>query len=744
MAEKRNFLLGRGESLTTAIPPTGRILVKEPPYTLAKAKQRLQPMLRRAVQEFDRLPAIACPSDQAVGALMLNPEYTAKSYFPDSLIRAFDLRTVGSHPTRVTPEQRSKGRQPEEKPTVQLFVAGTRSNFRRLLNELPTIAGGPLAQDLPAVEQFAKVSVQNKVKPITSRDADVPFEVVLHAPETAGRNFILEGFRDYLASIGLSADLDHRFHAGGLCFISMRAPPAAAQQVAEFSFLRVLRQMPRLRLLDPVVRGLPATVGKVVLPVEPALDPQIRVAVFDGGLPDNSPVSPWANHHEPAGIGAAVPEYAQHGLQVTSALLFGHLLPGTTAPRPYANIDHYRVLDDNSANDNELYQVLGRIRAILETSPRYDFINLSVGPELPIEDDEVHAWTAVLDEHLAEGHAVTTIAVGNTGHLDAASGLNRIQVPGDCVNALAVGACDRNGDAWGRADYSSVGPGRSPGLVKPDLVAFGGSQDQPYHTLSPGGPDLMPVCGTSFAAPHTLRSGVAGRAHFGPTLGSLAVRALLVHATSTGNAEQHEIGWGRVPDHLDELVECAPGVVRVVYQGELTASKYLRAPIPLPDGELLGKIRVAATCCFATDVDTAHPANYTRSGIEIQFRPHDQVFSNEQALYPKSRPFFSRARLFATEDELRFDAHKWETCLHGADRLLAKSLSKPSFDIHYLARDEGRADREVRKIRYALIVTIEAKRHKDLYDRVVRTYRNYLEPMVPIIEVPVRANVPPK
>ena len=70
---------------------------------------------------------------------------------------------------------------------------------------------------------------------------------------------------------------------------------------------------------------------------------------------------------------------------------------------------------------------------------------------------------------------------------------------------------------------------------------------------------------------------------------------------------------------------------------------------------------------------------------------------------------------------------------------LGQSLNRPVFDIHYNARSEGRDDAGADKIRYALVVTVEAPRVKDLYDRVVRAYRAQLQPLMPIIEVPVRS-----
>jgi hypothetical protein len=66
----------------------------------------------------------------------------------------------------------------------------------------------------------------------------------------------------------------------------------------------------------------------------------------------------------------------------------------------------------------------------------------SLGPELPIDDDEVHAWTAVFDDYLSKGGCLATVAAGNGGEGDDAIGANRVQVPADCVNALAAGAAD--------------------------------------------------------------------------------------------------------------------------------------------------------------------------------------------------------------------------------------------------------------------------------------------------------------
>src|ERR1700676_1958856 len=97
---KRNFLLGKGERLTSDVKvPSGKV-IKLSPYTFAQAKERLQPMLSEMTAAMDAIPNAACPNDQAVATITLNPEYIAKSYYPGDLLRSVGLETVGSRSRR--------------------------------------------------------------------------------------------------------------------------------------------------------------------------------------------------------------------------------------------------------------------------------------------------------------------------------------------------------------------------------------------------------------------------------------------------------------------------------------------------------------------------------------------------------------------------------------------------------------------------------------------------------------------
>jgi len=737
---KRNFLLGKGERLVEDVVVRTGGVPKEAPYTFQEARTRLSPMLKRAVSTVDKLPARACPDDQAVLALTLNPEYLSKSAYPLDLLRSAGLTPVGSKPTRIVPQQRSKGRTPEEAVTTEMFVMAPRETLRAWNEALPVLLDtAPGAEDLAAIELIGAPSSRDKIKGKVPMGEEAVFEIVLHTDPLSGDRSILPQFHDYLLSLGIDADFSRRFYAGGLCFLDIEAPVELAGEIATFTVVRALREMPRLRILRPTIRAASLPGQKLILPDQPALDPSIKVAIFDGGLPADHPLGIWATPIDTYAVGAAHPDFLKHGVGVTSAALFGNLDPRTAPSQPYANVDHYRVLDAEPGQDpHELYEVLDRIDRVL-ADKTYDFVNLSLGPRLPIEDDDVHAWTAVLDDRFSRVDTLATIAVGNDGEGDRDLGLDRIQVPADCVNAMAIGACDTPDAEWQRAPYSSVGPGRSPGLMKPDVVDFGGSLARPFLVVGDcAEPEFEATGGTSFAAPSTLRMGTGVRAHFGSNLNLLAIRTLLVHSTQASKHPRHEVGWGRIPRDLDEIVLCDDDTVRVVYQGTISPARYVRIPIPMPIESIKGNVSIKATLCYKTPIDPHHPGNYTRAGLDLTFRPHDQRFSREDQVHPDTKSFFGASVKGMTEEELRKDAWKWENTLNAVKVFRASSLSNPIFDLHYNARLEGRNFRPSEALSYAMVISVHARGMPDLYDKVVRKYATRLEPIRPVIDIPIR------
>jgi hypothetical protein len=731
------FIIGKGELLTYDIGAPPMYPNKVHPYTLDQAQQVLIPQIATAAAELARLPREACPFDLAVAKLQLHPAYISKSYFPRAVLRDTGLVSIGSRTIRLRPRDDTRKNAPPECETTELFVAGSRSAFARL----PVLAS-QLDPDTPAGDQFRRIenffsmTPVDRIKLFEDYDGKV-FEVGLHLAPGHSSTALRDAFAIFARQHGFMVNPKYEFPVGGMLFVAVEGPTSGLDGLAQFTLLRVVRPMPKVRSARPIARSSAVAVG-CTLPLAAPLSSEPKVAILDGGLPEQHVLTPYVNHYERSDPDAAdVPDYLEHGLGVTSAVLFGPIEPGGTAARPFAPVDHYRVLDARSDEEDpyELYRTLGHIEEVLLTR-QYQFINLSLGPDLPYEDSDVHAWTAVLDNLLSDGETLMTVAVGNNGERDAELFLDRIQVPADSVNALSIGAANHSGAAWARAAYSAKGPGRSPGRRKPDAVAFGGCGKEYFHVIRSGRrSELAATMGTSFASPFALRTGIGVRAVLGADVDPLTIKALLLHAVD-GSAECgiDEIGWGRIASEVANVITCGDGVARIIYQGRLRPGKYLRAPIPLPTGELEGKVKITATFCYASPVDVENAASYTKAGLGITFRPHAGKLGGREA---KPRSFFTVSK-FRTEQEQRSDLGKWETVLHATDNFYGSSLQEPCFDIHYNAREGGDTiGAGADWIRYALVVTVEAKKHLDLYDRILADHVK-LKELQAQVSLPIR------
>lgn len=747
MARKNNFLLGRGEQLTgPVLVPTGGS-AKNPPYTFQQAQARVELRLGQVTAALSKLPSTACPDDEAVAVVTLHPRYLSKSEHPDELFRAVGLRPVGSRLRRVSPEAWGVKSGPKEAFAQDLFVAGTRSDFSRWGAAVgqwqPSTTG---AKYLGQIEDITPFEASRKIKGVNpDATGKEMLEVVLH---DAVSPRVLDGFLLFARTLGCTVLADRLRRTGSLGFVPVRAPTDAIGQLAKFQFVRVARGMPRLRPLRPslVREGLESE--SVTLPTDGPLVSDVRAVIFDGGLPSSPDLSKWVRSIDAPGVGKADPEHQLHGLAVTSALLFGPLTE-PDASRPMCSVDHVRVLDveTDEGVDLEYYDVLDRIESYMkDRGDEYEFVNISLGPQMPLDDDDVTAWTATLDDLFVDGTHFVTVAAGNDGERDAQAGLNRIQPPADGVNLLSVGASDREGAGWKRARYSCVGPGRCPGVVKPDGVIFGGSAKAPFLVLDAEEPtSAIGTSGTSFAAPFALRAAVSIRAQLGPSVKPLLSRALMIHRAEGSSAGAlHEAGWGRFESDAARLITCEDHEAIAVYQGELPVGRHLRARVPLPVESVENCfLTLAATLLISPETEPENPGCYTKSGVEVVFRPNVKKYtSREGALskHPKSAAFFNKKNMYgAAEYEFREDGHKWEPCLRGQRRFRAVSLDQPCFDIYYHRREGGTAPTSTPDpIPYALVVTVSAPKVSDLYDRVVRSYPNVLVPIQPRVQVPVR------
>ena len=345
MADNR-FLIGQGERLSEEIARPPRVPGdKAHPYTFEAARERLAKQGRVAARQLRSLPDLACPDDRAVLEVTLHPSYLAKSYYPNDLFRELSLQHLGSRATHIRPEKIiTKAGQTSEKamPAPVFYVAADRSRLEAFTGSLASWR--PISEyvrdDFRQIETLGCPGDDRlKLSAGKSTSDDVPLEVVLHVPEDDDNDLVVTGFDFFAKSLRLKPLLERRRYVGGLCFLPMRAPREAMNDLLQFTFIRALRQAARINPFEPAMRT--GGMGfRVPIRSEEALAPDLSVAIFDGGLPTNHGLHAWVQHYDAPGTGAPVPAAQEHGLRVTSSFLFGPLQDGIAHETPFSHVDH--------------------------------------------------------------------------------------------------------------------------------------------------------------------------------------------------------------------------------------------------------------------------------------------------------------------------------------------------------------------------------------------------------------------
>lgn len=716
----KNLLLGYGETLTGDVHIKSGNGPKNKPYTYEENRPFIMQNLRSLVDFVNNMPEATKPNGEAVAKITLHPAFLAKSYFPVKILKQFSLRSIGSKSVTISPRKQVKNKSKEEYNTACIYVAGTTKSFSDFYNSLDrgTLNKGQ-KDEVISLEEIKIFDANDKIKNIDQSAQERAIEVALHTP--AEEDDILNSFIRYASLCGATVKEDKVISIKGLTFLPILANSKIAREVAEFSFLRTIRDLPGLRINNPVFTRTTVLNSQLELPDDNAINNDIKVAIFDGGI-GCSDFDRWVSEHTFTAEQKTSGSLLSHGQDVTSTILFGAVADGQNQlPIPYSKIDHYRVLDNSiNGQDSDLFDVLLRIKKVLDSND-YQYINLSLGPRLPVDDDDVHVWTSTLEQYFATGKTLCTVAVGNDG--EKTGGLNRIQPPSDLVNALAVGAATSLSDNWERSSYSCIGPGRSPGYVKPDGVAFGGSAEEPFTLYSPFTNGLVKTAGTSFASPLVLRQAIGLSASLQYDITPLTAKALLIHHSRNNGYNRSEVGWGKFPHDIRDIIYCGDDEVKVIYQGELKPSQHLRASIPFPDIPVSGDVTLKATFCFTTPVDAEHPINYTRSGLVVTFRKNQ---NNQGGTFP----LFNLKSIYADEQEQRGDAHKWETTLHSEKTFKKDTINDPCFDVIYYGREGGMptAVEDLPNLPYVLIVTLKAHDTPELYNNIRQRYQT-LQPI---------------
>ena len=700
-----------------------------------------------ALPEEQRLP------NEFVFCIRLDPDFTAKSYYPETFLRAFDksgaIAEVGSRKWTEHAETSEELDSDPDREGKLLFIRSNRETLTGFVNSLRT--GGiqfneTLQNEMRTVEEINLLAPEERLQGFTDEWTEGQVEVVIHPFETDG-DVLTKHFIEKLKSVGISQTrVRLKHYPEGLTFASFKASRESLEALSQYNPLRSVHPL--------TFNGLPkmrASYGSQMPNVTELSDKSsIVVGVFDGGIDDTN--SYFNSQAEGVDLTTMAPieDGLMHGTAVTGLILYGELNKypaGQQLLTPPVSVRSFRVfpLDDDEDIENqvELYEVIDKIEDTVPQQTDIKVYNISFGPSGPILNDSINRFTWALDR-LAHIYGILfCVAVGNDGD----KALNRVQSPSDMVNGLGVGAYSKVDGVIGRADYSCIGPGREGNKIKPDLCAFGGCSQNPIQLIPLNGENRLASMGTSYSSPLVARAAAEILGRSSDEVDHLAVRAMLIHSAQKLEDEELtdlEHGHGIMPDSVEDIMSCKPGSYTLLYRGAIAPSKFAELQIPWDPDVVNGKAQMKWTLVTESEIDPNSPDDYTTSSVEMTLYPNAhkyrfvrfnelgkketrdvdirdatkllEVAGWDQSTVPVTA---SGSSTWIAEDEARKDL-KWDTVEKRSRGFKVKSIVNPCFHIHGFNRGI-RAGAKV--INYALVLTVEITSSDiDLYSSVVHNF----------------------
>lgn len=334
------------------------------------------------------------------------------------------------------------------------------------------------------------------------------------------------------------------------------------------------------------------------------------IGVIDTPFCEDVYFKDWVSYESMLGDGIELDarDYT-HGTEVTSIIVDGP----TINPMLDDGCGRFRVKHFGVAKMGRFssYTILRSIRKAVSQNRDIKVWNLSLGSILPIKPNFISPEAAELDKIQSEFDVVFVIA-GTNGNPDQKP--IPIGAPADSLNSLVVNSVTLEGNP---ASYHRVGPVLSF-FHKPDVSYYGGDTGQPMHVCTPTGEGF--VKGTSFSAPWIARK----MAYLICTLGFSReiAKALIIDAAAGWNRKDDvscSIGYGVVPQRIENIVKTADDEIRFVMTGTTDAYETYTYRIPVPIYKDKQPFYARATLCYFPKCMRDQGVDYTSTEMDIHF-----------------------------------------------------------------------------------------------------------------------------
>lgn len=691
--------------------------------------------------------------DEVFVAVDYPKTYVAKSYQIASLYRESGLTVVGT----------AEWQDPNNEVGRCDIVRGTIEAFKSVTSIAQDAVTNKIKNEIDRVWGIELLSPIDSVDSTIRQLSDIAEVVELSFFDVPDIQELLMRLNEIL-QLGIPLNKDDIIRVDGALYLYLKTNDSNIAVLRDANFLQKA-SIQKLNQFNPLRSAAVATARDMysakqrrnnLIYTAPSR-PLPVVGLIDGGV-DFRGGDFLERVHEAYSVDALPSNLAlEHGTSVASVLMYGELPNRGGQVTPDLAVESIRVLP--SQNDNLMLSLIDLDNILKEAIPELSQIkiwNVSVGPRGPVMDNHIGSLTAILDKLAFQYNVLFVIAIGNTGQEQGIA--RRMQTPADAVNNLAVTAFTNLFVGHQTAAYSSIGPGREGGKMKPDISGHGGSENNdPILTLSTSEWFLNEQQGTSFAAPLVARLLTMALWRF-PELNVLDLRAAITQYLALNFDRGRDIYFdskGELSSDVERLIEAAPNEFRIKYSGELTAGADVLMNVPIPERFQDKTVELTWTTAVKTDVDPSRPDAYTKFGIEDTLYPDadkyefynketnkvqrqrtddeeavqvllENGFTQRQQPVAHGKAYLTTPNPLDSKDEAsRRRQLKWDTVKSQKLNVRVNSLNRPFIKLHALSRDASHE-----RVSYSVILSIRSKNDLGLYQRTLSRFPQ----LIPTIE----------
>lgn len=326
----------------------------------------------------------------------------------------------------------------------------------------------------------------------------------------------------------------------------------------------------------------------------------------------------------------------RHGTFVAGIMLYGDELQGET----YTGSVPFKIQDcivNTEKFSVSEYELIQHVKANIEHYSSIKIWNLSQGSNVEISDNKFSDFAIALDELQKKKNIIICKSAGNQSNL---SGNIRITEGAESIRSLVIGSLalekitENDGEANCRSPFSRIGFGPE-GLIKPDLVHYGGNIDTHIKSFSIYGNEAL-NSGTSFATPRVTAIAASLSYLLGDKYDPLLVKALMIHSASypkelkvAGKERLKQVGYGMPAACLDILhndVDEFTMVFNVTF-GKGRDIQVAEFPYPqsLVDEEGFYYGDISVTLAVDPILNPNESTEYCQSEVDVKLETYDRL-----------------------------------------------------------------------------------------------------------------------